>query len=187
MADPRDIKRKLEARLAREAIKIARIAVGSYSRTLARSLKIEIRPDGAYLVIPHYWAVYVHDGRRGFSKPGGFLIYYRNPAQDPRFNGRQTPERARDVRPLTPREFREAKRLNRVAKKRRRRPPVIITRAVGPVRRGPTNFFENNAGMASFISGYRVSTKEYVRQQFLAYLRPIFKPGVTEKRVLRLR
>ncbi len=51
----------------------------------------------------------------------------------------------------------------------------------------PTKFFDNREGMASFISGYRVSARDYVRQQFLAFLRPIFKPGVVDKRTLRIR
>lgn len=173
--------------LARAAIKVARRAIRPHSRTLAKAVKIEFRPDGAALVIPHYWALYVHDGRGAIAKPSGFLIYYRNPAQDPRFAGRQTPERAREVRRLTSREFREAGRLNRAARKRGRPLPVIIVRAVGPVRKGATNFFLNNAGMLPFKLEYPALARHRVEKDFLAFLRPIFKPGVVEKRTLRIR
>ena len=122
------------------------------SRTLRRALRrVTVSALEGALFIPHYWAVYVHDGRRGFSASdsglgpvrGTFLIFYRNPSADPRFAGRQTPERAAAVQRLTRAQFRRA--LEEFATGSGN---VIITRRVKGVRATP--FFSNDPGGGMF-------------------------------------
>lgn len=49
------------------------------------------------LHIPHYWAVILHNGRKEIRTTGRkLLIWYKNPAEDPRWAGRATPARYAD-------------------------------------------------------------------------------------------
>ena len=115
------------------------------SRTLQRALRrVTVSALEGALFIPHYWAVYVHDGRSGFGPSRGtFLIFFRNPSADPRLRGRQTPERAALVPRLTRAQFRRA--LEEFASGSGN---VIITRRVKGVRATP--FFSNEPGGGMF-------------------------------------
>ena len=62
------------------------------SRTLSRALSCRLERPGprtavAFLSVPHYWAVYYHDGRGRAHPDGQWLIWYPNPNDDPRHNG----------------------------------------------------------------------------------------------------
>ena len=119
------------------------------SKTLRAALRrITDSPLEGRLFIPHYWAVYVHDGRRGIQAPAGsFLIFFPNPADDPRFPSRQTPERATSVRRLTTSEFRDAVREVRSGSGK-----VVITRRVRGVRADLFFANEGRGGMVGFVN-----------------------------------
>ena len=167
--------RQQTAWLRREAKKVAKQA-STYARPNipSKTLRVALQvvegqePGNAAVFIPHYWAVFVHDGRRGFSmRPGAYLVWFRNPANDPRRPGGTTPERLRDMRRRTPQEFQYWMRQNRLADKVGAPRPMIVTRAVGPTR--PAGFFDNKKGMAIFIKqAKRIMAEDFdrfVRQQ----------------------
>lgn len=136
--------RALARALADTAEDVARPEVRKHSRTLAEALRIRVRGHTAALFIPHYWAEFVNDGRRALPRRQKLYIWFKDPAQDPRFSGRQTPARRSQVRSLTRRQFRQALALAEQGK-------VVITR--GPVRGvSPKRFFENTGGMLDFVS-----------------------------------
>ena len=114
---------------------------GFGSRQLAEAL--EVRQDSeqqARLYIPHYWGIYVHDGRGAFGpKRAKWLIWFRDPKDDPRLSRGRSPRRASQIRHLTPLEFQLGMERNKVD------PGFMILRKhVGPVR--PSPFFENEPG-----------------------------------------
>ena len=108
------------------------------SRTLRRALACRLEKTGprirtARLSVPHYWAIYYHDGR-GPIRPrnGKFLVYFRNVEDDPRLGGATaSPERHAQTKKLAlpPKTFR---RLAEAGK-------LIVSKGVGPV--GPRPFF----------------------------------------------
>jgi hypothetical protein len=79
------------------AAEAKRVAVpnipGQEGHALAAALEIIEGPvpGKSRLFIPHYWAQYLHDDRKGFGPtPGGgrkFLVWFPNPANDPRLAG----------------------------------------------------------------------------------------------------
>jgi len=106
------------------------------------------------LHIPHYWAIYVHEGR-GAKTPQNtiYFVWFVPASIDPRFQGRQTPEKKADVRRLFGKEFAYWMSINRQVEKqvygRRRKPdqpqvgPMRIAKKVGPTTARP--FFENQS------------------------------------------
>lgn len=92
------------------------------SRTLRQALRVERTADGFRLTVPHYWAVFYAHGRGSITaRPGKKLVYYRNPAEDPRLAGGY-PVRLSDVRRLTKGEFYRDLKAGR----------LIVTDRVGP-------------------------------------------------------
>lgn len=111
-------------RLAKEVAKAARahvkpkiaagIGSGFGSKVLANELQIRTgvgttRKALQHLMLDHYWAIYVHDGRGAFGPPKDAQVYvwYKNPKEDPRLRNR--PKRFAGVRKLTESEFRRDK------------------------------------------------------------------------------
>lgn len=93
----------IRARAAQQALALAKAACNS--RTLRDALKIVLTPTGFRLEVPHYWAKFFHDGRGAFGPGGGgkkLLVYYKNPAEDPRIQGGHPVQPARR---LTKEEF----------------------------------------------------------------------------------
>lgn len=144
------------------------------SRTLRRALNRWIPTDQqGYIQIPHYWALYVHDGRGTFAAPPGkYLVWFRNPKDDPRLRGGVTPVRAADLRHLQPSEFYHWLRENAIARAEGRDPPMVVTRAV---RKGvpPARFFENDGGMAGFAAKANDVANPIVREHILDKLEDI--------------
>jgi len=113
------------------------------SRTLRRALncRIDPAPPGTAIVrlnVPHYWAIYYHDGR-GPVRPrrGRFLVYFRSIEDDPRVNGTASPER-----------FSQTKRLRLRPETFRRlvaQGKLLVRTSVGPAAGNP--FF---AGLTDF-------------------------------------
>jgi len=95
----RELKESVSRALANNAKE--RVRRFTPSRTLRDALRV-VR-DGAkwYIGVPHYWAVYYHDGRAAARsvREGGWLVWYKNPNDDPRHNGNY-PVRASQLRSL---------------------------------------------------------------------------------------
>lgn len=147
------------------------------SDTLRAALEIiiETASDGARarLHIPHYWAVYYHDGRRGFSAPaGGFLVFYEDARDDPRLKGGR-PVTEADVRHLTKGEFVEGLKCNRARKLAGEVPFMHVVKSVGPA--DPHPFFTD--GMV----GFSEEVAPEVFREFDAYMRSVARE-TSEKR-----
>jgi len=71
------------------------------SRTLKDALRVTFEGGRWWIGVPHYWAVFYHDGRGPVrsSRPGGFLVWYKNPKDDPRHGG-DFPVRKSQIRSL---------------------------------------------------------------------------------------
>ena len=92
-----------------------------------------------------YWAVYYHDGRGPIkARPGKFLVFFRDPDDDPRIRGsaRDYPRRAADARKLSL----SKGQFNRLLRSGR----LVATKRVGPAAAHP--FFE--VGFASLQVRY---------------------------------
>lgn len=131
--------------------------------TLARSMtrergKYRIRGkrgiSGA-LNIPYDWAIYVHEGRPGFTS-STIMIWWRDPTQDPRLRrtGGVTPANKKDrvsYRDLSAKEYQDAVQAYRDHIRSGGSvdtSPVVFARSVGPTR--GKFFFSNFAGMKGF-------------------------------------
>lgn len=115
------------------------------SKTLRKALNIRRLGDTrGYLNVPHYWAVFYHEGHTKPITPkrtNGFLVWFKNPKLDPRISS-GFPIRKNQVRSLTKDEFRAARKKNQ----------IIVTKRSpfdGRAVRG-RNFFSNRGGMTGF-------------------------------------
>ncbi len=127
---------RLLAEIARRARDQARTKI--QSETLRDALRIDLVPtEGtATIGVPYFWAIYYHDGRGPVhAKPGRFLVYFKDPADDPRIQAGY-PVRAADIIHLTKEQF-----LTSLAAGQ-----LVVTRAVGPAP--PHPFFTR--GMDDF-------------------------------------
>ena len=169
MADER-FQRRLLKRLGQAAMERVRPRIVSYKgkpiQALQRALQAIVVSDTELkLRVPHFWAIYVHDGRKApvYPQHSAFMIWWKDPRQDPRLNGGVTPERASSLRHLTTQQFRDAMRLFREAQESGAESPVVITPIV---RRStpPSPFFSNEAGggMHGFVTrANRVGLPEF--------------------------
>lgn len=110
----------------------------------------------------YYWAVYYHDGRGSIrARPGKFLVFFRDPDDDPRISGssRDYPRRAVDNRrlKLSKAEFRSLLKSKR----------LIATKRVGPASAHP--FFEQ--GYANLQSKFGPLLVKLLSQEFIDDLR----------------
>lgn len=141
------------------------------SRTLRRSLRFEVlgvsvglfdpKVGGSVgrLHVPHYWALYVHNGRGPFNMPRGkFMVWFKDPRQDPRLRGGKTPERVSQLRHLTAEEFYRALQLDQI---------IVTSRIRKPTP--PTPFFANEAGggMQGFADHVNQQVNAKVREYLL--------------------
>jgi hypothetical protein len=118
------------------------------------------------IYIPHYWAIYVHDGRGPFGPTKGtYLCWFRNPADDPRLDAGRQVERHANVRHLTPEQWLYWLKMNRVARALGNDPPMIVTRYVSKST-PPTNFFLNTGGMAGLREQVQAEINPLVQEYF---------------------
>lgn len=123
--------------IGREELLRVRSAIPS--RTLRRALRliVEENQGRARLFIPHYWAVYLHDGRGPVqARGGGKLVFFDDPDDDPRLRGGY-PERASDIRRLSRREYERGLEINRERRARGQRPFMYVVDSVGPAAGRP--------------------------------------------------
>jgi hypothetical protein len=152
------------------------------SAALRRSLtsRIEETLEGmlAVLSIPHYWAIYLHDGRGPIEKgpTDGFLVFFKNPEEDPRIAGGY-PVRASDIRRLTKAQWQEGLRRNRDHLRNGGDifdVPMIVVKRVGPAQ----GAFWFTQGMA----GFDIEAGAIISARFDAYIQDIIaEPGMTER------
>lgn len=131
-----------QARFLAEEV-LARAREACKSRTLAKSMELieGAVPGEARINVPHYWAVFYHDGRGPIrAKPGHYLVYFKRPEDDPRTDGGSNyPTRSAEVRRLSRNEFYRYLREGK----------IVVTRSVGPA---PGNkFFESPSVRATAI------------------------------------
>jgi hypothetical protein len=93
--------------IARRICDRARLEVGRAleSNTLRRALNCRVDATGvdveAILSVPHYWAIYYHDGRGEIrAKKGKVLVWFASVEDDPRVNTSGYPRRVTDRRKL---------------------------------------------------------------------------------------
>ena len=177
MADER-IQRKILKAIGEEGIvhvrpKIVSATTRQPIEALQNALRLRLRSDTrASIVVPHYWALYVHDGRRAPVRPrrGSFLIWFKNPKEDPRLNSGVTPERASQLRRLTPSEFKRVLRQWHEDRGAGRPTRVIITRQVNKSTPG-VFFFLNSHGMRGFREKANATGLAIFRKEALGKLR----------------
>lgn len=129
---------------------IARVRRSIPSRTLRAALRLVIDEsrNRAHLFIPHYWAVYLHDGRDGFGpRSAKKLVFFDNPKDDPRIRGARAPERASQLRRLSRREYQKGLEINNERRRRGQRPYMYVVDSVGPAT-GSKFFDKLGAGSA---------------------------------------
>lgn len=128
------------------------------SSTLQQAARVRKKPAGGgyQLYIPHYWAIYIHNGR-GPSQPKSktFLVWFRNPQDDPRI--RRGYGVKRPPRRLSKREWDYWLKQNRKASKLGIPAPMIVTQYAGPSSKykaggpHPSKFWDNKHGMAGHL------------------------------------
>lgn len=158
-------------RLGKEAVKYARPKIRS--QTLKRALAAhQAGPNVVYVGVPHYWAVYVHNGRGPITMPEGkVMCWFRNIADDPRLPGGTYPVNRGQRRRMTQQEFLYWLEQNRQAVAAGAEPPMVITRHVGPV--APNRFLANDGGMAGFMQKAQQVAGPLVRKYLLGQLRDV--------------
>lgn len=126
-----------------EELALVRTLIGSSTLREAARLIVDAIGGRAEIFIPHYWAVYYHDGRDGFSADSGrFLVFFANPDDDPRLADGY-PERAADIRRLTRDEFYAGLAENERRAESGGTPFMFVVRSVGPAGAHP--FFDRLA------------------------------------------
>lgn len=142
------------------------------SETLAEALRIVAgdEPSTVFLEIPHYWAVYVHDGRGSFGpRRAEWLVWFRDKLMDPRTNfGTHYPIREADIQRLSKEQFQYGLELNRQARARGERVPMIVAKFQPRIMQG-VPFFSD--GLAEFSSEAAPLIKEEF-ESFLESVRP---------------
>lgn len=138
----------ISRRLAREASRYAAPKIPS--TTLRRAQRVEPRGGrrGRLVAtsrnashIPHYWAEFLNDGHdRILPRRAKRLLWFKDPARDPRFPGRVTPQRLRQVKRLRLSE-QQFKRLKQSGQ-------IVIARFSSATER--VGFYDNDRGMQGF-------------------------------------
>ena len=170
------LQRQVLRALGREGIKFVKpkIVAKPHDRpvkALQDALRAELRSDTHLaIVVPHYWALYVHDGRRApvRAQRGGFLIWFKDPKDDPRLIGGVTPERASQLRHLSAGEFRRIMRERHQDLLDGRDPKVVVTTQVNKSTAG-SYFFTK--GMKEFNREANRVGQGIVRRSFFGTLR----------------
>lgn len=153
---------------------LARRATGS--RTLSDSMsarlgKVTTRRGVAHIQVPHYWAVFKHDGTGVFAGKGpivprkstGLLAWFKNPEMDPRFSV-YPPVRLRHYRPPLKLKGEEFRRLVRQGELRLAKSSPGVP---------PTRFFENDGPMRPVKRETGKIAKELTSELVISELRKI--------------
>ena len=130
----------LEALGERELARAKRI-IGSRTLKAAVRLIVDESEQRADLFIPHYWAIWYHDGRGRVSPVNARkLVFFDNKNNDPRIRGGRLPVTEAQVRRLTREQYREGLRINQERAARGQRPFMFVVDSVRKSR--PRPFFD---------------------------------------------
>lgn len=123
-----------------------------------------------YISVPHYWAKYLHDGRKAFRKPDGILVWYKNPADDPRIQP-ERPVYKSDDRKLTKQQFVDDYRDGK----------LIVARGVSATAANKANpFFSNTGGM----QGFTEEVNQIVAEETYRYMEDFLRSsGLKNKKI----
>lgn len=130
------------------------------SRTLQSALVVStsLSPLRIRLHLPHYWAIYHHEGRDAITfPPGKYMVFFPDIKDDPRVDGGASyPVTRADRRHLTREQFRYFSAINRHRKAAGQDPIMVVTSRVGPAaarpffREGVRDVFDS--GLASDLA-----------------------------------
>ena len=150
-----ELKARLLQALGEALLRRVQDQVGS--ATIRRSLRVQVRGNSVRVYTPYYWARYYHDGRRAVrARPGHFIVFFLNPANDPRLRGGR-PRSVGDVRRLTRQQLKRAVDSGQ----------AIVTKSVGPVE--GTFFFPRAA------AGLTEAARAVVRRELDRHASVVFQ------------
>lgn len=163
MVDKRKVTRDvLEALGKRE---LARVRTMIESRTLRNAIRLIIHENEgrAELFIPHYWAVWYHDGR-GPVKPVSArkLVFFDDPNDDPRLKGGY-PVTPAQVKRLTKSQYQEGLRRNAERAARGLRPFMYVVDSVGASK--SHRFFDRLAATADTAAVFDQTVTDAVTKE----------------------
>lgn len=140
MADALEFLDFLSRRIGARAIQAAQAECQSITLREAMEFFVELnRGVGARIIlgVPHYWAAYYHDGRGPVTPVEKvWLVYFRDPRDDPRIEGGY-PVTRDQIRRLTEEEWHFWLQQNKIAKINQLPEPMIVTKHVGPAEGHP--------------------------------------------------
>ena len=140
--DKRKLIRRILEDFGKSELALVRKALGSQTLKAAMRLIIDESEQRADLFVPHYWAIWYHDGRGSISPVNARkLVFFDDPSTDPRIKGGR-PVTKSQVRRLTREQYREGLRKNRERPKGSR-PFMWVVDSVGPSVANP--FFDDLA------------------------------------------
>jgi len=136
--------------------------IPSESIRLSMAIRYKAGELKGSLNVPYYWAEWYHNGRKAIYKgpSDGFLIYYKDPKQDPRIkNG--YPVRASDVRRLSKGEFKRDRKAGK----------LIVTKSVGPTKRNYPFFADKSVkGTAGGMEGFDTKVDNLAKKETDNYI-----------------
>lgn len=153
--DKQQLYREVLDALGSAELQTVKSLIGSSTLRDAVRLIVEESEARARLFIPHYWAIYYHDGR-GSVHPvnSSKLVFFDNPQDDPRIPGGRSPERANQLRRLTRAEYLQGLEINADRRASRQRPYMYVVDSVGDAAAHP--FFDRLAEGAASRAGATV-------------------------------
>lgn len=154
--DREKIMREILTAVGEAELKRVKKLIGSATLRRAIFLAVYSTLDEAKLIIPHYWAVYYHDGRGSFGpESASKLVFFDEPlVNDPRLNGAYN-VRSSDIQRLTRQEYEEGLERNAERRAAGLPPFMFVVDAVGPSR--PRPFFEQLSNNAANRAGPTVT------------------------------
>lgn len=139
----REMVRAILVELGEDSLRAVRSRVGSKTLRAALHLVLDESELRAALFIPHYWAIYYHDGRGAISPVNARkLVFFDDPRDDPRIQAGY-PERSSQIRRLTKRQYERGLEINRERFAKGERPFMFVVDRVGP--QGGQPFFDELA------------------------------------------
>lgn len=162
MLDSRKIIRLVLEDLGQRELAKVRKIIGSRTLRAAIRLIINESEERGDLFIPHYWAIWYHDGRGSVSPVNARkLVFFDNPSDDPRLRGRKRPVRESDVNRLTRRQYEDGLRVNRDRARLGLRPFMFVVDSVGPSKPFPFfNQLQEGAKERADVVAFKVFERE---------------------------
>lgn len=153
---------RLLTKFGERELRAVRQEVGSKTLRKAMELILEVSKGRARLYIPHYWAIYYHDGHGTITpKRARKLVFFDNPKDDPRLDNGVTPEREAQVGRLTKQQYQDGIKKNRKRAARGQRPYMYVVDSVGPT---PGDPFFDRAAKGAPARADRFFEKELTRE-----------------------